>query len=351
LILGIDQLGLRLKAYYDKVMAFAVLLLLVSSLIYLGVKVGLIRQMQASFDADIKSLRATHPNAVKIESNVFDLTVGSLENPFTIEQDATNSYMFVPETRFSCRDCRLPVPIHADICPHCQAKVEPVVANNPDADDDSDGITTVLEKQYGLDPYDATDAIKDKDGDGYSNLLEIKDGYDPTDPDSHPAVVEQLNLVRITGEKFGLQFKSRIKTRSGYKFCLNYRLPSGETKTDFVAVGDSVAGVTVISYEEILVEVRKNFPKKDLSELTVKTKDGDLIVLVRGKSALHVKLTAHLVLTLPDDTERKIDAAKNDVFEIEGAKYKVIAIDGDKSRVIIHDVLNKKEIVVHRISG
>jgi hypothetical protein len=157
-------------------------------------------------------------------------------------------------------------------------------------------------------------------------------------------------LHSITGEKFRLQFKSRIKTRSGYKFALNYRLPSGEQKTDFVSIGDTVAGVKVVKYEEKMVEVRKNFPKDDRSELTVEKKDGEKIVLVIGKRTMHVNFTAHLELTLPDGTIRKIDASKNDEFEVEGAVYKVIDIDGDNGRVIIHGKSNQKEVVIQRTS-
>lgn len=347
MILGIDQFGARLKAHYDKVMAFVVLLLLVSSLIYLGVKVGLIRQMQADFNSTIRSLRPQHPTAAQIESTDFDEASSSLKTPFKIKIDATNSYMFVPETRFSCRDCRLPVPINAKRCPFCNAVTKPTVAVNPDSD--ADGIPTVWEEKYNLDPYDATDAAKDNDGDGYSNLVEYQGGYDPTDPKSHPAAIKNLKLVKITGEKFGFQFKSRAKTRSGYLFGINYRLPNGETKTDFVAIGDTVAGVfTVIGYKEKFVEVKKNFPKEDRSELTVKTEKGDIITLVKGKAARHVKLTAHMVLVTPDGKEQKFDVSKKDEFKVDGIKYRVIDIDGDKSLVLILDVPDKKKIKISK---
>ena len=350
MILGIDQLGARLKAHYDKVIAFFVLLLLVSSLIYLGVRVGLIRQMQADFDLSISSFRAANPNADQIDSTAFKDAISSMETPLEISLDATNSYMFVPGTRFSCRDCRLPVPMDAKKCPHCEAVVELPEEVNLDAD--GDGMLTEWELRYNLDPYDPSDANKDNDADGYSNLLESKQGFDPTDASSHPAAVEQLRLNKITGEKFDLQFKSRIKTRSGYKFGLNYRLPTGETKTDFVAIGAIVADVEIISYKEILVKAKSAVGKitRDDSELTVKTKDGDLIVLTKNKPAQHVKLTAHMILRLADGSERKIDVAKNDEFEIEGAKYKVIDIDGGKSRVIIQGLIDKKKIVIQHES-
>jgi hypothetical protein len=183
-------------------------------------------------------------------------------------------------------------------------------------------------------------------------LLEYKQGFDPTDAVSHPAAVEQLGLNKITGEKFDLQFKSRIKTKSGYKFGLNYRLPTGETKTDFVAIGAIVADVEIMSYKEILVKAKSavGMSTRDDSELTVKTKDGDLIVLTKNKPAQHVKLTAHMILGLANGSERKIDVSKNEGFEIEGVGYQVIAIDGGKSRVIIQGVIDKKKIVIQRES-
>jgi len=351
-ILGIDQLGTRLKEQYDKVIAFTVLLLLVSSLVYLGVKVGNIRQMQEEFDGWLKTRTPRNPHAAQIEPTVYNSAVASIKSPFVLEQSSSTNgagSMFVPQTRFSCRDCRMPVPINAEKCPHCNIVVVPPEADNPDAD--GDGMPTVWEEKYGLDPFDPTDAAKDNDSDGYSNLTEYREGkFDPTDPNSHPAAVEKLKLISITGEKFGLQFKSRIKTRSGYKFALNYRLPSGEQKTDFVSIGDTVAGVKIVKYEEKLIEVRKNFPKEDRSELTVEKKDGEKIILVIGKRTLHINFTAHLELTLPDGEIIKIDASKNDEFEVEGAIYKVIDIDGDKGPVIIRGKSNQKKIVIRLTS-
>ena len=352
MILGIDQFWMRLKEQYDKVIAFVVLLLLVSSLIYLGVKVGLIRQMQQDFDGWLKTRRPLHPHAAQIESGVYDKAVKEIQSPFVIDSSVhTNGSMFVPQTRFSCRDCRMPVKLGADECPSCHAKVIVVVTQDPDADDDGDGMSNAWEDKYGFDPFDPTDAAKDNDNDGYSNLAEYKAGTDPTDPNSHPAAVEQLELVSITGEKFGLRFKSRIRTKSGYKFAINYKLPTGEVKSDFVSIGDTVAGVLIEKYEEKYIETRKNFPKKDVSELTLLTKSGDRIVLVIGKATGHIKLTAHLVLTLPDGKKVKFDLAKNDEFEVDGKMYKVIAIDGDNKRVVIRDKSNQKEIVIQRTSA
>jgi hypothetical protein len=349
LILGIDKFGARIREHYDKVIALVVLLILVSSLVYLGVKVGLIRQMQGNFDGWLRSRRPANPIAATVEPNLYASGTSALAEPFKLDYSSwINVAMFVPETRFNCRECRLPVPMHAKMCPHCKTLPPPPKA--PDPDVDGDGMLTVWENKYGLDPFDASDAAQDNDGDGYANLAEFKGGFDPTDPDSHPAAIDKIELEEIKGKKFGLHFKSRVKTRSGYKFGLNYRLPTGETKTDFVKIGDVVAGFTVTKYDEKFVEVEVPFKRKvDVSELTLTASDGETIVLTKGKAKLHIELTAHLKLLLPpDDSVRKLALRKDETFELDGSSYKVIAIDSNKVRVIILDEQTKLEIVITR---
>jgi hypothetical protein len=351
LILGIDQIGTRIKEQYDKVIAFVVLLLLLSSLLYLGVKVGLIRQMQADFDGWLKSRRPVNPEAEVIASDVFDAGRLSLEAPFQLDHAAwTNGAMFVPETRFNCRECLLPVHIAAERCPFCKTEAEEPAPPNPDAD--GDGMPTVWEQRYGLDPFDASDADKDNDNDGYTNLAECKEGTSPTDDTDKPAAVERLVLERITGQRFGLRFNSRVKTKSGYKFGLNYQLPDGTTKTDFAEIGDTVAGFILKGYEEKMVKVEKPFPHTaDLSELTLATEDGQIIVLVKGKARLHVELTAHLTLMMPDGSVTRQAVKKDETFELDGAMHRVIAIDVAEARVVIRDERKQREIVVQRASA
>jgi hypothetical protein len=47
-------------------------------------------------------------------------------------------------------------------------------------DSDNDGIPDAWEKQYGLNPKDASDANKDLNGDGYTNIEKYFNGIDPT---------------------------------------------------------------------------------------------------------------------------------------------------------------------------
>jgi hypothetical protein len=257
----------------------------------------------------------------------------------------------VPETRFSCRECRLPVFIDAEECPFCHTVVDPPQPPNPKADDDGDGMLTDWENKYGLDPFDPSDAAQDNDSDGYSNLIEFTEGrFDPTDPNSHPAAVEKLILASITGKRFDLRFNSRLKiSPDEYRFGLNYKLPSGETKTDFVKLGEQVAGFKVTKYEFKQVMVDKPFRRKvDVSELTLMTKDGEFIVLIKGQPRLHVELTAHLSLTLRGGEVKEHAVKKDATFELDGVLHKVIAIDAAKQLVVLRDERNRKEIVVKR---
>ena len=49
----------------------------------------------------------------------------------------------------------------------------------PYVDTDSDGMPDEWEKQYGLNPNDASDAVKDCNGDGYTNIEKYINGINP----------------------------------------------------------------------------------------------------------------------------------------------------------------------------
>jgi hypothetical protein len=56
----------------------------------------------------------------------------------------------------------------------------PEYKGQPYADSDKDGMPDAWEKQYGLNPNDASDAAKDLNGDGYTNIEKFINGIDPT---------------------------------------------------------------------------------------------------------------------------------------------------------------------------
>lgn len=341
----------RLKEHYDKVIAFAVLLALISSLLLLAVKIRMMRQIEADFEGWMRGLRPFNEHAAAVDPAPYESAKAVLREPALLAPPAEDRddilWMFVPETRFNCRECRHPVSVLAEVCPFCQA---PVVPPEPETvDHDGDGMPTWWERKYGLDPFDPSDAGKDFDGDGYTNLEEFAASSDPTKTDSRPAAVGRLALERISGTEFGLRFNSRVRTQDGgFRFGLNYRMPDGQTKTDFVEIGGMVAGFKVEAYEENLVRAQP--PKlgtEDLSALTLRTPKGDAIILVKDRAVQYVELVAHLVLKLRGTMERH-QVRKGETVVLDGRSYTLIDIDAKARHVVILEKESDLEITIRQ---
>ncbi len=349
---GFDRLFVRIKDHYDKVMTFAVMLVFAGSLALLGVKIMLMRQIQADFEGWLRGLRPLNEQAAPVDARPFESAQAALTAP-VLMTSATNdenaAWMFIPETRFNCRECRNPVSILAENCPFCQALVTPIEPET--IDHDGDGMPTGWEQKYGLDPFDPSDAHQDFDGDGFTNLEEFLAGTDPTDPKSHPPRIERVVLDQITGARFGLQFMSRARTQAGLRFGLNHALPDGQTRTSFVSIGDIIEGFVIEGFEE--KSARADPPKlgvEDVSELTLLTPKGDRIVLVMDRAVQHVELTARIALDLVGISERW-ELRKSDIFEMDGKAYTVIDIDAEAGRVILSEKQTEKEITIRRLGS
>ena len=76
------------------------------------------------------------------------------------------------------------------------------IGNNADTDDDGDGLTDTWEKQYGLNPLDASDAALDSDGDGLSNREEFKLATNPTVKNTPDLTVAFKALTKATPDTF-----------------------------------------------------------------------------------------------------------------------------------------------------
>ncbi len=352
--LGINGFLGRIKEHYDKVIAFAVLLALVTSLVLLVVAmIPMQRQEEAGFERWLKDLRPQHPDAALVESSAYDQALHSLQSPLLLVvpggEGASNAWMFVPETRFNCRECRHPVAVAAETCPFCNTPVVPIEPET--MDHDGDGMPTEWERQYGLDPFDASDAQKDFDGDGWTNLEEFTAGKDPTNPDSRPPAIGRVTLDNITGTQFGLRFNSRVTTGSGFKFGLNYRLPDGSMRTEFVKIGDTVEGFKVERYEEKSEPAKQpGLSKVDVSELILLTPKGEPITLVKERAVRYVELIAHLSLKLRDEVQR-FEKRKGDSFEVDGGTYSVIDVDGKGGSVVIRGESADSTITIRQAPG
>lgn len=343
----ISELTARVKTHYDRIAAFLTLVVLLVSLVYLAVHVGLAKRMQQDFDQSIRSLRPAHPHAKCVQSDLFDRAIDTLEAPIMLNyQTWSNGSVLVPESRMSCPDCRRPVPVVAKTCPHCGGTIEkapPVLE-----DSDGDGMKDVWEVQHGFDRFDASDAQLDRDEDGFTNLEEYVAQTSPVSKEDHPPSVAKLRVVRIDAEPFRLQFKSRIKTSDGsYKFGLNYRTRR-DTKTTFAKLGETVEGFTLTSYEAKEKMVEKPFKRKmDVSELTLE-RGQKKIILVKGQARLHLELTAVLQL-LTDESE--YSANQGDTIELDGIQYRVIDIDRETERVVLLSELKKARFTIDRTSA
>jgi len=332
------------------VLALGVLLALVVSLLLLGLRVHAMSKANAAFERWLSGLVAANPEAALVDAVAFENAKASLKSPFVLAQPGlTNGvpWMFVPETRFNCRECRHPVAIEATVCPFCKIDVLP--PEKITLDHDNDGMPTDWERRYGLDSADASDAQKDLDGDGYANLQEFVAGTDPSDPGS-PEAVERLRLDRITEVPFAIRFNSRVRNADGgYKFGLNYRL-KGQTQTDFVEIGQTIAGYKVEKYEEKVVPaVPPKMSREDQSELTLVSPKGVAIVLVKDRPVSNPELTAHLSISLRG-TEVPYVVQQGDRLEVVGKAYTVIGIDGKAQHVIIKNEITGEQRTIRQVN-
>lgn len=340
-----------LKAQYDKLIAFLTLLVLLVSLLYLAVRVGMIPIMQKQFDKEIADIHPDHERATAVDPSMFEQILGDIHSPFLLSHNQWTNTMFVPETRVWCAFCKRPIPYEAEICPFCNVKQPDDKVLPDDYDSDKDGMWDQWERKYNLNPFDPDDAKTDSDGDGFSNLEEfISDPKtDPTNREDYPPVVVKLSLEKIVADPFRLRFKSVIKLPDGsLQFAINTR---GDVRTYFVTMGQEVEGFKVVKYEEkseeSILQGRRTPQPVDVSELTLQRGDR-LIVLVKGKDVQYDEYVAHLFFSLDDS---KHVAKIGGVLNLKGKKYEVISIDNRPDRILIRNLQDGKEMVIEKFSS
>jgi len=382
---GNDQVAMSLKSvsswiksYYDKIIALIVILLLIGSLFYLAVQIGMMRTMKSKFDKEIRDFKPKHSKADKLETKVFTEAMDSIEHPLVLTSDQwTNAMVFTPEKRVWCLGCRKPMPADAESCPFCHTV--PVYGKETkiktdQIDTDGDGIPDQWEVKYKLDPNDSTDANLDMDKDGFSNIEEFMAGTDPSDPKSHPPILIKLRLIRIDQDPFKLRFKGITKMPDGSSvFQLNLR---GNFGTGFAQLGDTIAevkrsvkvykavtnsttsvskvvtnemvdGFKLVKYEPKTQEQEVRGIGKvmvDVSELTLQRGDKK-IVLIKDKDVQWDEFTAQLLFTADNTTYTK---KINDEIEVKNEKFKVISIDMAKQTIIIKSLNTGEETAIER---
>ncbi|MCK5850371.1 MAG: hypothetical protein KAH23_05600 [Kiritimatiellae bacterium] len=205
-----------IKSHYEKAIAFAVLVGLLGSLVYLAVQVGLIRGKDENWRNEIEDMNPSYKDTDAVDEEPYIVAFEQIALPSMIQLNTwTNEMLTIPKTRAWCVDCKAPIPMfvaaNQGLCPWCFKKQPPDKNANKKRDLDNDGMLDVWEDLYGLDPTDETDAQRDKDEDLFTNLEEFTAKTDPTDPKSYPPIEVKLYATKIVADPFKLRFKSVMK--------------------------------------------------------------------------------------------------------------------------------------------
>jgi len=333
-----------IKRYYDKLIALFVVIGLLVTLTYLAFKITTIDQEQRKFDAKIAAMIPKYPKVQKVNTEIYDKAVRNLQSPFQIGWQSWSNYLFVPEDRVMCIDCRKPIPVKADICPFCNTEQPVDKEEQIDYDGDCDGMWDSWEKEFGLDPRDPTDAERDSDNDGFSNLAEFRARTNPREASSYPPPEAELRLIKIVADPFKLRFKGSTLMPDGtLKFQINLR---GDTRTFFAKLGEEVEGFKVEKYEPNIVtaKVGQVIQRIDKSILTLK-RGGKLITLEKNQNVSYNEFIAHFVFAL-DGTKyvKKI----GERFALKNKEYEVISIDFRQEKVIIRRISDGKEMEIKK---
>ena len=332
------------KGYYDRLIAFAGLVLLLSTLVLLGVRVGALRSVQIAFQRQMDRMTPEHAEAMEVDTAPYRQAVKDMAEPFQLPEWSRPA--FVPEVRVWCADCRRPIPIKSDVCPFCDF-VQPDLTPKVDRDNDEDGMWDEWEMAYGLNPRDPGDARKDADGDGFLNVEEFgaTPKTDPTNPNSRPPYEVKLYVKEIRNLPFNLLLQGAQRLPDGSrKFQLNLR---DNSRSYFPRLGEEVQGFVLLDYREKsgTVETTGFTMKVDVSVLTIRRGDRT-IELTMGKKQSYVETSAVLLFTV-DGTE--FDVGQGGTFELRGKEYEVISIDSEQEAVVIRRLLDGKEWAIGRI--
>ncbi len=336
----------RVKTHYDKLIAAAIMLVLLSSLLYLAFRIGSMQKESRDYEQRILAKQPKYPHAEKLDTTVFDSAVAALRTPFQLPV-TTNGLVFVPAERFSCGDCQRPIPGTATNCPFCLAVVPPERWEQLDGDEDADGMTNGWEKANGLNPFDASDRNKDFDNDDFTNYEEYQARTDPRNKSSSPDIAVKMAVEDIAVQHFSMRFKGKIKMPEeiGMKFQINMG-----RNTFFCELKKQIGetGFIVSKYDEKFVQETDTSVgerKRDVSELTLRKGDKE-IVLVFDQEKPHTEARATLLFDPDKQSFPNVEAGS--VFELRGNKYTVIRIDNEQGAVVISNNTGGKQLTIRR---
>lgn len=341
--------------HYDKLIAVAVLILLLISLFYLTNAGAARKQGEADYINQLSRLKPESAALSPMAMSEYEAASKLARSPLQLEKpDAQQAGFLAPERRVSCviAACQKPIPYAAAVCPFCGGKQPVAQEQRTDLDSDNDGIPDKIENALGLNPQDPADAKGDLDKDGFSNLEEIAEGTDPKDPKSHPALVNLLRVKELRGKRMPLIFSGVNKMPDGIQLVFNQTVP--EKRTFWVReggrIGDSgyVVGKLTIQSEE---RANPNMPgiktRVDVSTVVVKrlsdSKEITLRINERGKQT-----DVEAVIVLPQDNA-EFTALEKGTFKVRDETFRVISVDTAKTSVVIENESSGQQKAVPKL--
>lgn len=339
------------RSVYDRLIAIVIFAVLVSSLVYLAVRIGIDRAQQSEWIEHIRNMVPEHPDAKPVNSNIFARTTNRLENPCTSVYSNWTVQLLVPETRVICPYCKQPIPIAVTNCPICESAQPQEPDEVEGYDGDSDGMPNKWETQYGFDPKDPKDAEIDSDGDGFINRLECRNRTDPRNPDSHPGYEARIYVKSINAVPFKFLFMSIVTLPDGTKsFGLN---TLNSRSTVFVKMGGTIMpeGFKVTDFKTNYTEklIGTNMTVREDAHLLTLVRGDKTIVLTKGKEIQWIDLETTVVFELENkEFPRK---KQGESFDLRNNTYQIIKIDKERHIVVIKRVSDGKEFTLERAAG
>ena len=326
----VTGIGAWFKKNYDRIIAAAVLLVLLVSLIVLAVMAQGQKTAEKNFDRELEALKPAFEKALPPDRAIFRSALTALGAPF--QNEAWLLSLLTPELRVKCVNCDRPIPYAATNCTFIVCGGAQPVDKIEIVDRNHNGIPDEWEEKHGVFAFDGTAIDTDPDGDGFTTREEYEWKTDPKDPTSHPPYLAKIRVAEIRPIPFRMIFKGVNKAGTNLIFQINLR--SGG-RTYWKKLGEKAEGVVLDSYDEHAQEG----PTLTLEH------NGKKIPLIKGRLVPRDDYEIKLISLI----DEAVFTVRPDVdFDLKGTSYKVKKVDTQGTRVLINDPSRNLEVWIER---
>ena len=313
---------------YDRIIAAAVLLILLVSLISLAIQANVQKAEQARFDRQLALLKPKFAKVAPVDKKVFQSALGSLAAP--VQNEIWALSLLTAELRVKCVNCERPIPYSATNCTFTLCGAAQPEIQGPMNDKNKNAIPDEWEEKYGLMSFDPEVINQDPDQDGFTSREEFDWKTNPKDPASHPSYLAKIRVSEIRPIPFRMIFKA-VSISGGVRiFQINLRAGG---RTYWKKMGENAEGFLLTDYDEKASEG----PTLTLSH------NGKKIPLIKGRTVprddYEIKLKSSIddsVITVRPDID----------FELKGAPYRVKKVDIQRGSVLINDVSRNVDVEI-----